>query len=441
MAWGELLARVASEGPWDLLVLDRVWSRETLVALQRAAGGAELVITQWESPAMWPEVRFRVAPVSRRALAVLAAAVAAGDGDGAAGTPNLWTRSEAGEWLPPPAVEPLAVAREMAAPLDLAYDLGCTVGLAPEEASGTRYLLMNMGCPYRGADNDSGFLAGLQTGTPWGDRGCTFCNVGPYEAQTGAERRALMERQLQALSGHGPYARLVVQDEYIFRDLDVLVELALAHAPRGVELMVRARVEDLSRQQAVLQRALERLGDHGVITPYLIGFENFSDAELRRYNKGQTAAETEAAALLLLQLAERWPNLGLSRSQGFILFGPWTTLEDLRLNALALRRVGFHRLRGGLTRSKLRLNPDAAILRRAEADGLVAPAHARPDEDNAAQTGYQAEIPYRFADPAAARVWELLNGPAPISGRDEIDRLARAIAEVEREASAGRRAS
>lgn len=429
-----LLEALRAEGPWDLLVVDRVWSREALVALRAAAGGARVVVTQWESPAAWPEVDFRVAPVSRRGLLALTDAVAAGAAT--TGLPNVWTRDALARWVPPASAEPLLVAREMAAPLDFAYDRAVVVGLDPQEAADTRYLLLNMGCPYRGAENTSGFLADTKPDTPWGDRGCTFCNVGPYEAQSPQARRALMAAQLEALALRGPYRRLVVQDEYVFRDLDLLVELVLEHAPAGVDLMVRARVEDIFRCEAVVLRALEKLGDHGTLTPYLIGFENFSDAELRRYNKGQTAAEAEAAALKVLGWAAAWPNLGLSRSQGFILFGPWTTLDDLRLNAVALRRSGFDRLRGGLTRSKLRLNPDAAILARARADGLVVETHGRPDEDNASETGYQAEIPYRFAHPQTARVWELLNGPAPVRGRDEIDRLMVAIAAVDAEARA-----
>jgi hypothetical protein len=432
-AWRALLEALRADGPWDLLIVDRLWSEDLLVSLRAAAGGARVVVTQWESPALWPDVAFRVAPTSRRGLLALAAAVARGQEPD--DLPNVWRRDAQGAWVAPRVAEPLRVLRELAAPLDFAYDLGRTVGLDPAEAAATRYLVLNMGCPYRGAENASGWFADLETDTAWGDRGCTFCNVGAYEAQSPTERRALMATQLEALSRHGDYRRLVVQDEYVFRDLDTLVDLVVAHAPPGVDLMVRARVEDLFRSEATVLRALERLGDHGTLTPYLIGFENFSDAELRRYNKGQTAAEAEAGALKLLGWAEAWPNLGVSRSQGFILFGPWTTLDDLRLNAAAMRRCRFTELRGGILRSKLRLNPDAAIVARARADGLVLTSHQRDDEDNARQTGYQAEIPYRFASPATARVWELLNGPAAIRGTDEIDRLERAIAQVERELS------
>ena len=244
-----------------------------------------------------------------------------------------------------------------------------------------------------------------------------------------------MRVQLEALGRRGSYERLVVQDEYIFRDLDTLVEEVVAHGPPGVDLLVRARVDYLESCRPQLLRALELLGSRGTITPYLIGFENFSDAELQRYNKGQTRAQSITAAQTLFALADRYPNLTLSPSQGFILFGPWTTLDDLDANIDAFRTLGFNRLRGALTRSKLRLNPDAALVARARADGLLIAAYDERSEDNAQETGYQAELPYRFAHDATARVWELLNGPNPTRGESEIDRLARAVTQARAEAA------
>ena len=93
-----------------------------------------------------------------------------------------------------------------------------------------------------------------------------------------------------------------------------------------------------------------------------------------------------------------------------------------------MRRVGFERLRGRFTSSKIRLNPDAALVQLARADGLLVESFDRTDEGNAAATGYQAEIPYRFEDPATARVWELLNGGDSVGGSSEVERLALAIA-------------
>ena len=427
-AFEALEEEMRSQGPWDLLVLERVWSHTLLARLVTASGGAEVVVTPWQAPASWSEVSFRIAPPNRDALIQLVQARIAND------TPaiqNLYTRDDAGNWVSPPSSRALSIHEQFQGPLDFAYDAVQTFGLPQRETAKTRYLMLNMGCPYRSAPNSSDFLAGLELPTAWGDAGCTFCNVGPYEAQTAADRRSLMIRQLDALAIHGDYERLVVIDEFIFRDLEVLAEVLVDRAPPGVELLVRARVDYLETYLDALISALKLLTGRASITPYLVGFENFSDEELKRYNKGQSADQTMRAAELLITLADTWPNLNLSPSQGFILFGPWTTLSDLRANAQALATTNFRALRGGITRSKLRLNPDAALVARARADGLLVEQHIRPDEDNAAETGYQAEIPYRFQDPQTEHVWRLLNGPSPIRGSSELDRLVQAIALAE----------
>jgi hypothetical protein len=427
-AFDALEAQLNAQGPWDLLVIERLWSRGLLQRLTRAAGDPPVVMSPWMPPPAWEEITYRIAPPSRAALKRLVEQLVSGR---PAEAPNLHTRSSSGEWTPPVETHPLAIREQFSLPVHFAYDAVTIFGLPAEEVSKTRYLMLNMGCPYRSASNSSDFLDDLEFSTPWGSAGCTFCNVGPYEAQTASDRAALIETQLRALAMHGTYERLVVIDEFVFRDLDVLAEALLAYAPPGVEVMVRARVDYLDTYQDVLIRALELLAEHGSITPYLVGFENFSDDELRRYNKGQSAAQTLSAAQALIALSKRWPNLNLSPSQGFILFGPWTTLEDLKRNAEALGHTDFRALRGGITRSKLRLNPDAALVAKAKSDGLLIETHRRHDEDNAAATGYQAELPYRFADIRTERVWALLNGPQAVRGDSELARLRAAIAAAE----------
>ena len=420
---------LARSGPWDFLVFERLWSREILQRLKEAAGHPRVVVTPWEPPGDWSEVDYRIAPPARGVLTQLIEQDLSGMKP--KGT-NLHVRESEGAWLLPEHNKSLEIREYFQLPVDFAYDLMRSLGLPKKEVSQTRYLMLNMGCPYRNATNTSGFLDALELPTSWGASGCTFCNVGPYEAQTQSQRFELIHSQLKALSKHEDYTRLVVVDEFVFRDIATLAEAILSHAPQGVEVLVRARVNYLETYLPALLKALETLQGHGSITPYLVGFENFSDAELKRYNKGQSAAETLSAARTLIKLSEEWDNLNLSPSQGFILFGPWTSLEDLRLNAKALASTDFRALRGGITRTKLRLNPDAALVARARADGLLIESHLRPDEDNAASTGYQAEIPYRFKDPRTEQVWTLLNGPKPIQASSELARLEAAIAEVER---------
>ncbi len=242
----DLLRSLQEQGPFRLLVTDRVWSQELLADVKRAAGDPEILINQWEEPARWEEVTYRISPMSRTTMLAFVRALRAGD-ERTVELPNLYRRDEEGAWRAPKITEPLAVAREFGEPVQMAYDSAIYHGLSYEEASTTRYLVLNMGCPYRGAENASGFFEGLPLTTVWGDKGCTFCNVGPYESQTKQERRASMNRQLDAIVEHGPFTKLVVQDEYIFRDLDVLVEEVCQRDLREIDIMVRARVDYIER--------------------------------------------------------------------------------------------------------------------------------------------------------------------------------------------------
>lgn len=423
-----LESRLRSHDDWDFIVLERVWSRSLLARLVRASAGAKVVVSPWRPPDAWREVDYRISPPRRGALSdLLRQSMASQPIEGS----NIYHRATSGDWIAPKESRPLAIGEYFQAPLRYAYDLVETFGVPADQVRQTRYLMLNMGCPYRGAQNATGFLDGLALPTPWGASGCTFCNVGPYEAQSAGDRRALIDHQLEALAAHGDYERLVVIDEFIFRDIDELAHALVRRGPRHLEVLVRARVDYLETYDVQLSKALATLEGHASLTPYLVGFENFSDDELERYNKGQSAAQTLEGAKRLIALAERWPNLNLSPSQGFILFGPWTTLRDLKLNAEALAQIDARALRGGITRSKLRLNPDAALIAKARADGLLLHTHLEANQDNAAETGYQAEVPYRFLDPQTEQVWRLLNGERSVQGRSELARLDAAIAMVE----------
>ena len=221
---------LTAAGPFDVLVFDRVWDGALLRDVVTAAGAPHVLVLQWESSAQWPEVTARISPISRDALLAYAEAIATDVAPTSECIPNLFTRDENGAWRPPKSLVPLEIKRELRAPLTLGHDRAAHFGLPEEAYRRTRYLVLNMGCPYRGAENTSDFLDGLDLPTSWGAAGCTFCNVGPYERQRREERLALMENQLAALALHGDYDRLVVQDEYIFRDLDTLVEVVMRHA-------------------------------------------------------------------------------------------------------------------------------------------------------------------------------------------------------------------
>jgi hypothetical protein len=270
-------------------------------------------------------------------------------------------------------------------------------------------------CIWRRDVRTSAFLAGcpLPTDGSVSLRGCSFCRI-----RKDAPRRPVariwpsVERQLRRLAALRPDARdYVLIDQapfaYVGRIVRLLGELGLT----GATLHLQSRVDVFLKNLGRFEDALALARPAGVrLSPYLVGIENFSDAELARLHKGVTAAENERFLAELDRLASAWaPALATEGwSFGFLLFTPWTTLGDLEVNLAAFRRVGMTRFRGDEILTKLRLTPDLPLTHKAAADGLLQEAWPHAFLSNAARWGYEAELPWRFADLAVQRVAELV---------------------------------
>lgn len=245
-------------------------------------------------------------------------------------------------------------------------------------------------------------------------QGCAFCEV-----SKGAPRRSMarivtsVERQVDRLRRLRPAARdLVLIDQAPFAYLPRLVRhiASLGFAP-GLTLHLQARVDVLLAQKGRLVESLELARDAGLrLSPYLIGVENFSNRELAILHKGITAGQNEALLGLLDELAERYPASLATEdlSFGFILWTPWTRMEDLRLNLGALRRVRMTRFRGDEILTKLRLSPRVALYHKAQAEGLLLERWPEAHLSNAQRYGYEEESPWRFQDEGVAAAADLV---------------------------------
>ena len=217
--------------------------------------------------------------------------------------------------------------------------------------------------------------------------------------------------------------RIVLKDQNPFAYLTEVVEALAAESHGPFTLLLETRADWLVRSARRFDRALAAARAGGIrIAPFLVGIESFAQPELDRYNKGTTAAANIAFLLELWSLRERHgETLDLaSASFGFVLFSPWTTLDDLETNLAAIQRTRFHELRGRVLLSRTRLYPDTALYHLAGRDGLLAEAH-RAGEDSSRRYGYYPARPWRFLhdDVAhfAALATELVEATG---GRDEI---------------------
>lgn len=309
------------------------------------------------------------------------------------------------------------------------------------------HLCVNPGCPYGKRLDDNAHFAGLALPSGTSARGCSFCEEGgDYEGAPAGPTLDSLIHQLAYIVARAPHARFILLERAVFRFLARF--LRRAHAllsssgrTRGrPEFYVTARTDELVREEAHLREALDVAREVGLdVRLYLVGFENFSQIELDRFNKG-VSVETQLAALAVVHRLEAAYadvfSATREASHGFLLFTPWTTLDDLKINAQHLRATRFWELRSEATLSKLRLNPVVPLYHKARAEGLLD--GVSDFLDMSERLGYSQEVAWRFLHADVAAVHRLISSEEAHypRGRREVDLLDAAIATVERDGPA-----
>ncbi len=415
---------------YDAVVFERVFSRPFMVALRAALPAHLFVACQGEHRLLAPPADYECRGELRRALVALLAWLR-----GERPAPPPGTRRREGERFEP--VEP--TERLSDAPLPYAPNLRpLEVG---QFAAGleTFSILGNAGCPYQADARDNPAYAGVRMPEGVG-RGCAFCTTGNrYEHRPVEATAASVLEQIRFVRAEAPARdRLVLKDQNPFAWLPEVVERVGAEGLGPLSVLLETRVDWFVRSAGRFERALERAAAAGVrLAPYLIGIESFSQAELDRFNKGMRAEDNVAFLESLDRWEAEWPeSLDLSHASfGFVLFTPWTTLDDLAINHAALVRTGLDRFRGSVLLSRARLYPDTALYWLAKRDGLLAERWAHEGEDSARRYGYFPGHPWRFADPRVAHLSALAIELSEAMGSRDQRRLFGALLEVaEREA-------
>ncbi len=273
----------------------------------------------------------------------------------------------------------------------------------------------NVGCPFGDDPLEAPHYRGvsLPIEPAVARLGCAFCHMGgDYERRPDDEVVAdLVEQAEYFTRGLPALEELVLTDQHPARYLEALLRAAHARGVRPLRWLFAARADSFVRERERIERAARAARETGhVLEVYLSGFESFSDAELARYNKGVRASELVAAVEAMREIARAHRGhfeLDRARGHSLLLFGPWTTPEDLLASADAIRAHGLRQLFDELGRNRLRLHRDLPVYYAAERDGLVLDAWREGDEGAARRKGYSAEIPWRFADARTARAHEL----------------------------------
>lgn len=277
-------------------------------------------------------------------------------------------------------------------------------------------VLVNPGCPYRASASMNPFFAGIDLSDPSiATLGCSFCHVGgDYQALSPARSVARILDEIDNWKTvHPDVEEVVLWDESPYRYMDLLVRGLVDRDIQPITVCFHARPDDLVRFAGRLEsacRASEVTGGRVGLSVVLIGFESFAEAALERLNKGVSPAVLESAIVTCRRLANDHPTVfsyDRYRASSFVLFTPWTTVEDLRDEVTAFERVDILEFSTGMGLTKLRLYPNLPLFHKAKADALLDDDFIDESLNAAARFGYSREYPWRFADPIVGDIYSL----------------------------------
>ncbi len=233
--------------------------------------------------------------------------------------------------------------------------------------------------------------------------GCTFCLRPAASALDWDLKREMLAGQIDSVVSAFPgVQKLILIDEHALSFAEDFARLVLTRPLEGVDLLLSGRLDHVARYKGPLETALSMLEGRNVVRLYQFGIENLADSVLERYNKGLSFADIHRACTTIRELAASHPNLRIEQSFGFILFDPWTTLEELRQNIERARLIDLPSLRGDAPHTSLRLFPETPLYWRAVADGLL----TGSIDDN--DFGYSVNSGWQFRHPEVAAVFHRL---------------------------------
>ncbi|MCX5796955.1 MAG: hypothetical protein NTY77_15795 [Elusimicrobia bacterium] len=185
-------------------------------------------------------------------------------------------------------------------------------------------------------------------------RGCSFCGGSIEENPRDGHRRdslALAELQLRRHEATDPGRRrsratFIVHDLGLFFKMDEFFAMVRRNGFRPGLFIFCPRIDDVlgarERIEAVLPVAAA--GGHRLRLE-IMGIENFSPEVMELYNKKVTVAQVDELIALMDRWNKGWPGVFSLFKGGknwlMLLFTPWTTLAELRVNFTEAARRGF----------------------------------------------------------------------------------------------------
>ena len=214
--------------------------------------------------------------------------------------------------------------------------------------------------------------------------GCSFCGSRRTGLTSpGANLLALTKKQFQGImktGGAGGRNKGIYEfyDIRAFQRFDEVFAIILRLNIPPAIFLFNPRIDDVLKMKNRIKKTLPALAKAGhEVRIMSMGIENFSERENLRFNKGISLAQVDE----LLALAKKWeqayPGIfkpfkgGCAEVElGFILFTPWTTFVDIRINLN--RAAARHFTKGGFwLYSVLLIREDMPIYHLAKKDGDI----------------------------------------------------------------------
>ncbi|MCX5796953.1 MAG: hypothetical protein NTY77_15785 [Elusimicrobia bacterium] len=214
-------------------------------------------------------------------------------------------------------------------------------------------------------------------------RGCSFCGS-RRESLTSprADLLELVEKQFRGVLKSGRGGRDKGSYEFYdiraFERFDEVFKIVLRLKMPPAVFLFNPRIDHVLRARRRIERVLPGLARAGHEVRILsMGIENFSVRENTRFNKDITVAQVDRLLALTRKWERSYPGVfrpfkggGELVEFGFILFTPWTTLADIRVNLEAAAKRDFGE-RGYWLYSTLVIYADNPIYQLARRDGKI----------------------------------------------------------------------
>ena len=274
-------------------------------------------------------------------------------------------------------------------------------------------LLVGPGCDYVRSLGDHPDFAALDAEEVHSHRGCSFC-VNP-DPRRFLPRTDPVKLAMEQLRGAAETLDPLLQDRsFLVRGVNLLPaieRLAAALEEEAVPpttFFVSTRLDRVLRLDDRIRRALPVLARRSHrIHIWNMGIENHSPRENERLNKGLTSQVVQDGIRAVLGLAEDFPDVFGFDGWGYILYTPWTTLDDLRINLRELRDLDPANA-GFALGTALQLMPGLPVTFLARDDGLTMDAFEDLPTDSGCITTWDGyEVPWRFQDPRVAVMYRL----------------------------------